>query len=190
MTKPQPATSNPLAQFLSNELISEKVSGLDPVLEAKLWRNPSWFSFRLNYLALRYNTPIYEWAQNKYGLSRPECLVIYTLALIDGTRACDIVRTSGFSKNTLSLAIAQLEKRELIWRSWAPGQGRAHKLHLSKAGRELFEHIFPVFLKHERTLLSALNEEEQATLSQLLAKMVLSSGHWPERIDDEQNDAE
>ena len=34
-------------------------TGLLPITEAKLWQNPCWLAFRLNYLALRYNVPLY-----------------------------------------------------------------------------------------------------------------------------------
>ncbi len=159
------------------------VSGMDPMLEAKLWRNPCWLAFRVNYLALRYNGPLYDWVRRKYGLSRPEYVVIYSLALSGGGQARDITRTSGFPKNTLSRAINRLESLGLIVRSTAPGRGRNQPLNLSDTGRALFEETLPAFVEQERIMLSGLTEEERAALSRLLAKVVLSAGDWPTEID-------
>ena len=184
MPKPSRNVSAVPTKGQVSDLITGSVSGLNPMLEDKLWRNPAWFSFRLNYLALRYNLPVYDWAKRMLDLSRPECVVIYSLALSDGGQARDIVRTSGFPKNTLSRAISRLEEKKLIVRSRAPGRGRNQHLHLSAAGRDLFNEILPVFLNHEHAMLSGLTTEEQATLSQLLAKMVLHSGDWPNELPD------
>ena len=52
---------------------------IDPgpdMLEAKLWDNPCPFTFRINYLALLYNTTLYTWVHDTYGLKRPEYVVL------------------------------------------------------------------------------------------------------------------
>ena len=76
-------------------------TGLAALTEAKLWRNPCWFAFRFNHIALQYNAPLYGWIKRRTGLSRPEFVVIYSLGLLDGTLARDISLSSGFPKNTL-----------------------------------------------------------------------------------------
>ncbi|MDT8344534.1 MAG: MarR family winged helix-turn-helix transcriptional regulator [Thermohalobaculum sp.] len=166
----------------ASEIAALGVSGMDRMIEAKLWRNPCWFAFRLNYLALRYNGPLYDWVRRRYGLSRPEYVVIYSLALCEGGQARDITRSSGFPKNTLSRAIARLEKAGLILRRADPADARNQALYLSDAGRALFEATLPCFVAHETTMLAGLSEDERATLSRLLAKMVLGAGDWPTEI--------
>ena len=162
--------------------------GIERMLHAKLWDNPCWLAFRLNYLALRYNTPLYSWIKQSHGLSRVEYVVIYSLALADGAQARDISDTSGFPKNTLSRAIAQLEKSGLIERKNLPGGGRSQALHLSTAGWELFEETLPYFERYERIMLSALEPDERDNLAKLLAKIVLSGGSWPDTITDPERD--
>lgn len=162
--------------------------GVERMLHAKLWDNPCWLAFRLNYLALRYNTPLYDWVQRAYGLSRVEYVVIYSLALTDTGQARDISQTSGFPKNTLSRAIARLEEMGLIVREQRPGGGRNHPLHLSDAGRRLFEETVPAFERFERMMLSALTETEQQTLADLLAKVVSAGDTWPETLRDPERD--
>lgn len=162
--------------------------GIERMLQAKLWENPCWLAFRLNYLALRYNTPLYDWIQRTYGLSRVEYVVIYSLALSEGGQARDISETSGFPKNTLSRAIARLEDLGLILRENLPGGGRNQPLSLSGDGRRLFEETLPAFERFERLMLSALDAGEQKTLADLLAKIVRAGDTWPDTITDPERD--
>lgn len=158
--------------------------GIERMLQAKLWDNPCWLAFRLNYLALRYNTPLYGWIRRSYGLSRVEYVVIYSLALSEGGQARDISETSGFPKNTLSRAVARLEDLGLILRENLPGGGRNQPLSLSDAGWTLFEKTLPAFERFERMMLSALDPCEQKTLADLLAKIVRAGDGWPETLTD------
>jgi DNA-binding MarR family transcriptional regulator len=162
--------------------------GIERMLQAKLWDNPCWLAFRLNYLALRYNTPLYDWVQRTYGLSRVEYVVIYSLALSEGGQARDISETSGFPKNTLSRAVARLEDLGLIVRENLPGGGRNQPLSLSGAGWQLFEETLPAFERFEKMMLSALTEPEQQTLADLLAKIVRAGDDWPDTLNDPARD--
>ena len=36
---------------------------LDPLTVTKLWDNPCWLSFRLNFVAFRFNDPVYRWIE-------------------------------------------------------------------------------------------------------------------------------
>lgn len=171
-------------------LASEGVSGMDPLLEAKLWRNPCWFAFRINYIAFRYNQPLYTWVEQTYDLSRPEFTVIYSLGIGGGHKASQITRSSGHPKNTLSRAIAKLESRGLIQRDAGPGTGRNQLLRLTRQGHALFDAALPKFVEHERRLLSGITEDERAALARILAKVVLSSHDWPTDLTGSKPDAE
>lgn len=164
--------------------------GIERMLQSKLWENPCWLAFRLNYLALRYNTPLYSWVSKTRGLSRVEYVVIYSLGLADGSQARDISETSGFPKNTLSRAIARLEKLGLIWREPLPSGGRNQILRLSEDGWALFNETVPTFESFEKMMLDSLTPEECATLGQLLAKVVMASEVWPETLNEADPEAE
>ena len=149
------------------------------MLEAKLWDNPCPFSFRINYLALLYNTPLYGWIQSTYGLKRPEYVVLYSLSLADGGSARDISCTSGFPKNTLSRAIKRLESMGLIEaRCQAPGGGRPQALHLSKSGWALIDATRPNFEAQEERMLKVLSVGERQILSELMSKIVIAAQDW------------
>jgi len=163
-------------------LAAEGVSGMDSLLEAKLWRNPCWFAFRVNYAALRYNQPLYDWVRQSYDLSRPEYTVIYSLGIGGSRQASQITHASGHPKNTLSRAIAKLEARGLLRRDTSSGTGRKQLLSLTAQGHDLFDATLPNFVEHERRMLSGITEDERATLSRILAKVVLSSHDWPTEV--------
>ncbi len=167
-------------QISNDQKYGEQQTGPNPdMLDAKLWDNPCPFTFRVNYLALLYNTPLYSWIQDTFGLKRPEYVVLYSLALADGGSARDISRTSGFPKNTLSRAIKRLELMGLIKaRTKAPGGGRKQALHLSEKGWALIHQTLPAFEAQEKKMLNVLSDGEQQMLSELMSKVVLAAQDW------------
>jgi DNA-binding MarR family transcriptional regulator len=149
------------------------------MLDAKLWANPCPFTFRINYLALLYNTPLYSWIQDTYGLKRPEYVVLYSLALADGGSARDVSDTSGFPKNTLSRAIKRLELMGLIGaRGKAPGGRRTQALFLSEKGWDVVNATRPIFAAQEQRMLKTLTEGERQMLFELMSKVVRDAQDW------------
>ena len=152
---------------------------IHPLTAVKLWENPCWFSFRINYLSLRFNGPVYGRIAERHDLSRPEYLVLYSLFLSDGIAAMDVCATAGFPKNTISRAIHNLVRRKLIRRSLDPNDRRSYLLHLMAEGRRVLDESVPPMVAHEKRMLSGLTRSEQETLSMLLAKLIVDSPNWP-----------
>jgi DNA-binding MarR family transcriptional regulator len=148
---------------------------VDPVTAARLWENPCWFAFRFNYIALRYNIPLYGWVEREYGLSRPEYVVVYSLGLRDGVTARDISVSYGFPKNSLSRAINALERKGLIARKTHPSDKRSFIISLTGEGRRLFDQTLPRFVALQEEMLRVLTPKERTQLSVLLAKIVLGT---------------
>jgi MarR family transcriptional regulator, temperature-dependent positive regulator of motility len=147
---------------------------LDAFTHARLWRNPCGFAARFNYLGLRYNVPLYNWVEERFGLSRADFVVIYSLALMDGITASEIAASTAFPKNTLSRAVNRLAKRGLIGRSAGADDRRQQNLTLTQAGRAIYDEALPRFEALENEMLSALSLVERETLSVLMAKVVLA----------------
>ncbi|MEM7315060.1 MAG: MarR family winged helix-turn-helix transcriptional regulator [Planctomycetota bacterium] len=166
-----------------NSRTTGPATALDEMTNVKLWSNPCWLTYRLNYLALRYNVPLYTWVEAEFGLSRPEFVVIFSLGLKDRSVAKDIAASSGFPQNTLSRAIHKLVNAGLIARSGDNSDRRRYVLSLTKPGRALYEQALPRFVDFEHMMLKALTERECETLSRLMAKMVSASPSWPTRLD-------
>ena len=148
---------------------------VDPVTAARLWDNPCWFAFRFNYIALRYNIPLYGWVEREYGLARPEYVVVYSLGLRDGVTARDISVSYGFPKNSLSRAINALERKGLIARRTHPTDKRSFVISLTREGRRVFDETLPRFIALQDEMLRVLTAKERTLLSVLLAKIVLAT---------------
>ena len=147
---------------------------LDAFTHARLWRNPCGFAARFNYLGLRYNTPLYGWVQERFGLSRAEFVVIYSLGLVDGVTASEIAASTAFPKNTLSRAVNRIAKLGLLRRSEGATDRRQQKLSLTARGRAVFDEALPRFVALEAEMLAPLTLIERETLSTLMAKVMLS----------------
>lgn len=158
---------------------------LHPLIEVKLWENPCWFSFRINYLGLRFNLPVYGWIEQRYRLQRPEYVVLYALYLRDGIAAKDVCASAGFPKNTISRAIQKLLRRRLIRRALDPRDKRSYGLRLTPEGRRILDESVPPMVAHERRMLASLSRDEQQVLSKILAKLVAQSPHWPNQLNGE-----
>lgn len=153
---------------------------LDAFTHARLWRNPCGFAARFNYLALRYNHPLYGWVQARFGLSRVEFVVIYSLMLMDGITASEIASSAAFPKNTLSRAVGRLETLGLITRGSGAEDRRAQPLALSDKGRAVLDEAVPHFVALEEEMLAPLSLVEREQLSTLMAKVVLAMFHSEE----------
>lgn len=159
-----------------------KPPGLHPLLQVKLWQNPCWFSFRINYVALKFNVPVYDWIEERYELMRPEYVVLYSLGLRDGIAAKDVVASSGFPKNTISRAVQKLLALGIIRRTASRADRRSYVLTVTARGRRILDETLPPMLAHEQAMLAGLSAAEQRRLGQLLAKLVVDSPRWPTQI--------
>lgn len=156
---------------------------LDPLTSTKLWDNPCWLSFRLNFTAFRFNDPVYRWIETRFGLVRPEFVALYAVGLKEGVAAKNIVASSGLPKNTLSRAIQKLLARRLLKREIDKGDLRSYVLRLTPAGRAIFDETMPIMLEQQSAMLAALTEAEQRTLCELMDKLVIASPAWPTDLD-------
>lgn len=163
-------------QFIPDGTGAELLSRarLDAFTHTRLWKNPCGFAARFNYLALRYNQPLYSWVEKTFGLSRVEFAVIYSLALMDGITASEIASSTAFPKNTLSRAVNRLDKLGLINRNTQPIDRRMHSLSLTPAGQTIYDTALPHFVALEQEMLAPLSLYEQETLNALMAKVMLS----------------
>lgn len=153
------------------------------MLAVKLWDNPCWLSFRVNYVAHHFNQPIYDWIERVHGMSSPEHVVLYALALKDGITADDIVASTARPKNTLSRGVAGLLRRGLVTRKPDERDRRRLILRLTPRGKRIARMTVPALVEHERAMASALTGAERKSLRTLLDKIILRQDNWPTRIE-------
>jgi DNA-binding MarR family transcriptional regulator len=152
---------------------------LHPMVGIKLWHNPCWLSFRVNYIAHHFNQPLYAWIAQRYKMTAPEHVVLYAVGLKDGITADDIAESSARPKNTLSRAVNNLIAKKLLFRTQNRADRRRLGLHLTRLGRRIDEETVPAFVAHEQAMASALTPAEQHTLNRLLTKVILGKASWP-----------
>jgi MarR family transcriptional regulator, temperature-dependent positive regulator of motility len=158
---------------------AKAASGLHPMLAVKLWENPCWLSFRVNFIAHHFNQPVYEWIEAVHGLTSPEHVVLYALALKDGITADDVAASTSRPKNTLSRGVAGLLRRQLIKRRVDSKDRRRLILTLTPLGKRLADATIPALVAHEAAMASALTAAERRTLKKLLDKTILNQRNWP-----------
>lgn len=147
---------------------------LDAFTHARLWRNPCGFAARFNYLGMRYNTPLYGWVEERFGLSRAEFVILYSLGLMDGVTASEIAASTAFPKNTLSRAVNRIARLGLIARNAGASDRRQQNLTLAPKGHAILDEAMPRFVALEAEMLAPLSLVERETLQALMAKVVLA----------------
>ena len=147
---------------------------LDAFTHARLWRNPCGFAARFNYLGMRYNTPLYGWVEERFGLARAEFVILYSLGLVGGVTASEIAASTAFPKNTLSRAVNRIARLGLIARSAGENDRRQQNLSLTAKGQAILDEALPRFVAMEEQMLAPLSLVERETLSTLMAKVVLA----------------
>ncbi len=108
---------------------------------------------------------------DRFSLSVQEWRTIATIGDKDALAQRDIVKLTRMDKVSVNRAVRQLVERELLIRVPHPGDGRSHRLALTKAGRTLYENVVPHALEIERQVLRTLSRTEREQLWHLLERL-------------------
>ncbi|QBF33681.1 MarR family winged helix-turn-helix transcriptional regulator [Thalassococcus sp. S3] len=137
--------------------------------------SPAW---QINFLANFFTGPIYRDLAARFGLSRPEFVILFSLSQQPGLVARDICLVTGLPKNSISRAVSELLAKRLIERETDDTDKRAKKLALTEAGRKLLDQVVPLFTTRQNAMRAALSEEEAATFDRLLSKIIFAMPGW------------
>jgi DNA-binding MarR family transcriptional regulator len=135
-----------------------------------LWR----VSFLANFLI----GPIYRMIGELHGLSRPEFVILFTLSQQPGLVARDVCLATGLPKNSISRAVAQLLRRELIERTTDAVDRRAKNLELTATGQNLLNQVIPLFETRQSAMRAILSEAEKSEFDRLLLKLIGAMPNW------------
>jgi MarR family transcriptional regulator, temperature-dependent positive regulator of motility len=142
---------------------------------ARLWDNPCWLSGRFNIVAMSFNEAVYGMIEAKYGLSRPDYVIVFSVALRSEVAASEISLSTGFPKNTLSRAVNRMAKARYITRSSQKDDRRFRTLRLTERGRALIQDTVPGIIAFEAEMMADLSAEERRTLSELLSRLAIGA---------------
>jgi DNA-binding MarR family transcriptional regulator len=100
-----------------------------------------------------------------YGLNGAQFYVLSHVGAAEGCMQKELGASLLVTKGNVSHLVDQMEQRGLISRRQ---EGRTNRLYLTEEGRRLFEEVVPAHEDLVHQLMSALPEEEQAQLHELL----------------------
>jgi DNA-binding MarR family transcriptional regulator len=100
-----------------------------------------------------------------YGLNGAQFYVLSHVGAAEGCMQKELGDSLLVTKGNISHLVDQMERRGLVSRRQ---EGRTNRLYLTEEGRRLFEEVVPAHEDLVHRLMSALPEEEQAQLHELL----------------------
>jgi DNA-binding MarR family transcriptional regulator len=105
-------------------------------------------------------------------------VILFCAAQYPGVTAQEIVAATGRPKNSISVAVAKLERKRLIARRQSRVDSRRMELRVTRAGRAMFRSIVPVLAKRERRMVEALSGAERRQFDALLMKIAQRVPDW------------
>jgi len=135
-------------------------------------------AWRINFVANFFTGPVYRHLGEKFGITRPEFVIIYCLKHVPGLVAQDICRVTGQPKNSISRAVSDLLKRGYVRRGTDPEDKRAKPLTLTEAGWSMLDTVNPIMKARQDAMRAALSDDELAQFDRLIRKMVFAMPDW------------
>jgi DNA-binding MarR family transcriptional regulator len=128
--------------------------------------------YRLSVLSHTISTNIARVYEKRFGVSIPEWRVIAILGRFPGLSAVEVAERTLMDKVAVSRAVTKLIKNGRIDREFADADRRRSILNLSEQGRKVHNEIAPLALQFERELLQDISEEDYATYSVILDRLL------------------
>lgn len=135
-------------------------------------------AWRINFVANFFTGPVYRQLGEKYGIARPEFVILYCLEHMPGLVAQDICRVTGQPKNSISRAVSDLLQKGYVRRGTDPDDKRAKPLTLTDAGWAMLEQVSPIVQARQDAMRAALTDDELAQFDTLIRKMVFAMPDW------------
>jgi len=148
------------------------------LLEAILRDNPIPAAYRINYVANFYVGPLVAQMERSFGLTRSEWIVLFCLTRQPRLNAQQISIVTGRAKTSIAGAVKQLQKKKLITRKTDIADSRRRVLHLTEAGRSLYNAIIGSFVDREADMLAGLEPNERRLLITLFDKIIRNAKSW------------
>ena len=110
--------------------------------------------------------------RSRFGLKIAEWRVMAVLGDVGEATQRELVAATRMDKVAVNRATKALGDRALIQRAPNMNDGRSHHLALTDDGKALYAEIMPLALEMEAQVVQALDPQERAQLSLLLAKLL------------------
>ena len=132
------------------------------------------FSYRLNRLAYVSSRIAAGLNESRYGVGPREWRIIALLGAAPDMSLNTVAREANIDKSQASRTVSELIERGLIQRSADSQDGRGVSLDLTRAGRALYDEMFPAAVERNEAMLSVLTQAERDAMERMLDKL---TGH-------------
>lgn len=134
--------------------------------------------YRVAFITNFMREPILRRMEKEFGLIRPELTVLMCLSFQKDVHARDICEITEQPSNTVSRAVASLERKSLITRSRDKVDTRRHVLNITPAGQEVHDKVMARFTAIEARMRASLDPNEAKELERLLSKVSRDVINW------------
>lgn len=109
--------------------------------------------------------------EGEFGITRREWRVLAKLAQEDGILSSALAERAQLDRARTSRALTTLVAKQLVLRRPRPQDRREVTLHLTEAGRRLYDTLLPRVARINQDLTAVLGEAERAALDDMLARL-------------------
>lgn len=149
-----------------------------PVAVRMLDHQPLVHIWRISFLANFFTGPFYRDLGERYGLGRPEFVIMLGLSQQPGLLARDICLATGLPKNSISRAVSGLLREGLVTAQTEAEDRRAKRLTLTAAGAALLAEVLPIAQTRQEAMRATLTTAEAEQFDNLLLKLIGAMPDW------------
>lgn len=140
----------------------------DPALPTRI---DDMLLYRVGHLLATAGGLVIRLCEGEFGITRREWRVLAKLAQEDGILSSALAERAQLDRARTSRALTSLEAKQLVLRRPRPQDRREVTLHLTEAGRRLYERLLPRVGQINQELTAVLGEAERAALDEMLARL-------------------
>jgi DNA-binding MarR family transcriptional regulator len=127
--------------------------------------------YLMNRIMGRYNAGFRD-EMAKMGLTTPKARALAVLSVVEGPLIRELAVYTVVEQSTLSRALDQLQAEGLIRREVDAADSRAVRVFITKAGRDVFEGLWPHMAAAQARMFRGIPEDEKAAFVATLQKML------------------
>ncbi|GAB4258636.1 MAG: MarR family transcriptional regulator [Pararhodobacter sp.] len=116
--------------------------------------------YLMNRIMGRYNAAIRA-EMAKHGLTTPKMRALAVLSVVQAPLIRELAVYTVVEQSTLSRALDQLEADGLVRREADDSDSRATRIHITPAGRDLFETMWPTMAEAQEALFRGISDDER-----------------------------
>jgi len=140
--------------------------------ESETFSMAHFLPYRLALLARKVGESFAKTYEAEFGINNHQWRIIHSLANNPGASSSIILREATLDKVQMSRALVGLIEQGLVDKAHDRSDRRAHRLHLTRKGRGLYDRIVPLALGFEKQLKAGLSAEESKVLDQIINRLL------------------